>query len=249
MRKLTHELVEERFREQGCKLLSPYINKRTKVKYECHCGNISNITPADFNLGRRCGCGIKEQGTRRRHKITKIKEIFSKQGCALLEENYKNNKQPMSYICVCGRESKICLSSFMQGRRCFECGKDKHRRPLAALNLLLKRKCSTALRETFKATGQRKNTKSRALLGYGVVELRERITNHPNWEKVKDKKWHLDHIFPIKAFTEHGITDPKLINSLDNLQPLSAKDNLIKKDNYDEAHFLEWLKIKQVKTL
>ncbi len=56
-----------------------------------------------------------------------VKKIFSDNGCILLEEDYINSKYPMCYICVCGKESKISLSSFSQGRRCIDCGgKKKH---------------------------------------------------------------------------------------------------------------------------
>jgi len=78
-------------------------------------------------------------------------------------------------------------------------------------------------------------------LGYTSEELREHIYNHSNWEKVKDGDWHLDHIFPIQAFIEYNIKDLKLINCLENLQPLTKKDNLKKHDKYDEKEFEEWL--------
>jgi hypothetical protein len=80
-------------------------------------------------------------------------------------------------------------------------------------------------------------------LGYTARELQTHIANHPNWENVKNTKWHLDHIFPVKAFVEHGITDIKLINCLENLQPLSQRENNQKCDNYNEKDFIEWLRI------
>lgn len=49
--------------------------------------------------------------------------------------------------------------------------------------------------------------------------------------------WHLDHMFPIKAFADYKISDIKLINALDNLQPLSEADNLIKADKYSAEEF------------
>jgi hypothetical protein len=70
------------------------------------------------------------------------------------------------------------------------------------------------------------------------------IVNHPNWNNVKDGKWHLDHIFPITAFIEYGITDVAIINSIDNLRPITGKENVAKKDKYDKAAFESWLKSK-----
>lgn len=31
------------------------------------------------------------------------------------------------------------------------------------------------------------------------------------------KKWHIDHVFPVKAFFDYKITNIKLINSLEKL--------------------------------
>lgn len=45
-------------------------------------------------------------------------------------------------------------------------------------------------------------------------------------------EWHIDHIKPISAFNSEGVTDIKIINSLSNLQPLWAKDNLSKGAKY-----------------
>lgn len=66
-----------------------------------------------------------------------------------------------------------------------------------------------------------------------------------NWATIKDENWHIDHVFPIKAFMEHNIHDIKIINCLENLQPLTKTDNLTKSDKYDKSHFLEWLLSKQ----
>ena len=79
---------------------------------------------------------------------------------------------------------------------------------------------------------------------YTARELKDYIHNHPNWEDVKDKDWHLDHIFPIKAFLDYSIFDAQLINSLDNLQPLKKYDNLSKYCKYDKKEFENWLESK-----
>lgn len=46
-------------------------------------------------------------------------------------------------------------------------------------------------------------------------------------------EWHIDHIIPISAFLKEGFNDQKIINSLFNLQPLWANENIAKKDKYN----------------
>jgi hypothetical protein len=47
-----------------------------------------------------------------------------------------------------------------------------------------------------------------------------------SWEN-RDE-WHVDHINSIKSYVDDGVTDPKVINALSNLQPLWVEDNLKK---------------------
>jgi hypothetical protein len=96
-------------------------------------------------------------------------------------------------------------------------------------------------------TGRVKNKKSAKLLGYDYKQLQEHIENHPNWNLVKDGDWHIDHIFPIKSFLDYGISDLKVINDLDNLRPLAAKDNLFKNAKYDKDKFEIYLNSKGIR--
>ena len=87
----------------------------------------------------------------------------------------------------------------------------------------------------------KKNNYTEILLGYSPQDLKTHIKNHSNWEKVKNENWQIDHIFPLTAFVEYGIKDIKLANSLENLQPLSKKDNIKKTNKYDKKSFENWL--------
>lgn len=246
MKKLTQDHVASIFIKEGCVLLSLYVNMRTKVKYQCDCGNIAFIIVKDFQYGKRCGCGNIKIGIKRRLDINSVKKYFIDKGCEMLQNEYVNGHTPISYKCGCGNVSKISFSSFKTGRRCKTCGFKKLQKPLAKLNAQMKKKCNSALRTSLLYTGQKKDARTRDLLGYGVKDLREHIINHPNWNSVKNGKWHLDHIFPIKAFVKYGIFDLKLINSLDNLQPLEALENMSKQDKYDVDLFKIYLAKKGV---
>lgn len=67
-------------------------------------------------------------------------------------------------------------------------------------------------------------------MGYTGAELRCHIealwTSGMSWENYGE--WHIDHIKSIKSFRDEGITDPKIVNALSNLQPLWAAENISK---------------------
>lgn len=58
--------------------------------------------------------------------------------------------------------------------------------------------------------------------------------------------WHIDHIFPLKAFVDYGILDPALANCLENLQPMLGKENISKSAKYDKFSFENWLESKGI---
>lgn len=70
------------------------------------------------------------------------------------------------------------------------------------------------------------------MLGYGPSDLYASIES-----KFKDgmgwhnrSEWHIDHICPVSKLIAAGATDMSIINHLDNLQPMWAKENIIKSD-------------------
>lgn len=83
-------------------------------------------------------------------------------------------------------------------------------------------------------TGERK-VRIESLVGYTQEQFIKHIESQfkvrMSW--CNRSEWHIDHIKPIKAFIDEGITDPKIINALGNLQPLWAKDNLSKGAKYE----------------
>ena len=82
--------------------------------------------------------------------------------------------------------------------------------------------------------GKRKNAEDR--LGYTHEQLKHHIESQfkegMSWDNRSE--WHIDHIKPIKAFLDEGITDPTIINALSNLQPLWAHENLSKSAKWCE---------------
>jgi DNA-directed RNA polymerase subunit RPC12/RpoP len=116
--KLTLEFISEYFQSQNCELLeSTYKDCKTKMRYKCQCGNISEICYKEFKRGRRCKkCGGNEKLT-----IEFVTEYFKSQNCELLETEYKNSSTLMKYKCDCGELSAIRWDDFKKGVRCDAC--------------------------------------------------------------------------------------------------------------------------------
>jgi len=78
--------------------------------------------------------------------------------------------------------------------------------------------------------GGKKESTTYEILGYSAEQLKEHLetlfTDGMSWENWGE--WHIDHKIPVSKFEKD--TDPKIVNSLSNLQPLWASDN-IKKSN------------------
>ena len=70
------------------------------------------------------------------------------------------------------------------------------------------------------------------MLGYTAYELKthleKKFKNGMTWENYGS--WHIDHIRPISSFDK--TEDPKIINALENLQPLWAFENYIKSNKF-----------------
>jgi hypothetical protein len=64
-------------------------------------------------------------------------------------------------------------------------------------------------------------------LGYDIAELKIHIESlwEPwmSWDNYGE--WEIDHIIPIDYYLKNNILDPKIINRLDNLQPLLKSHN------------------------
>jgi len=248
--RLTYEEVKQYFEDHDCKLLEKeYKNSKTPMEYECDCGNDEcKITFNHFKNGHRCiKCSGKEKPT-----FEFVQKYFEDRDCKLFETEYINCKTLMRYRCNCGNiKSKITFDRFKRGTRCKEClikrisGKNRYNwiedREEFEEKKKFKKKCRDMLLSALKRTGQKKIDRTYKMLGYTAGELKQHIYVHSNWEKVKDKVYHIDHFYPIKAFLDYCIRDIKLINCLENLQPLTKEDNLKKGAKYDEKEFEEWL--------
>lgn len=256
----SHEEVKNYFQQQSCELITPVWNSeittvsKLKLEYICKCGRKAECSWNNFKKGKRCGY-CHDRGRVKKFTFDEAKSIFENEGCELLETEYINCGTPMQFKCSCGNIGNVNLTNFKNYQhRCHKCAVKKRTGPnhfrwrpdreQLKIDKKFRALCMSMLRRALKKTGKGKAGKTYELLGYNSKELQEHVNSHPNWNAVKDGIWHLDHIFPIQAFLDYGIKDVKLINCLENLQPLSQHDNNLKKDKYDKKEFEDWLKNK-----
>ncbi len=123
-KKFTFKDVQKYFKDQGCKLLeTEYINCKTKMRYECKCGNPDcKISFDNFKKGTRCKeCGIKKMADKRKLTFDFVYNYFEDHDCLLLETEYISSSTLMKYECECHNISEICFDNFKQGKRCKKC--------------------------------------------------------------------------------------------------------------------------------
>ena len=162
----------------------------------------------------------------------------------------------MKYKCKCGNMAtkKLRHINSKLGVQCFDCslhhGESHHMwqqdREAIAMRIKVHDKCRAAVKYCLRKTGKIKRKSTRKYVSFSDADLINRLESFPHWETLKQTNWELDHIFPVKAFIDHHLYDLKLINSLDNLQPLTRKENLLKSDHYDKKQFANWLESKEV---
>lgn len=251
-KKKTKKQIVDTLKKEGYQFLSDeYKDAFSTFIVKCPEGHEFETFWNNWQQGRRCPtCKPKIIGDKLRSDQKEVYEYFVKEGCELLSE-YKTNHKPVRYRCKCGNISKIAFANFKLGHRCQRCRSENmsgEKHPLwikdreeAEFRNTIRIKCHSALRCALQAIGKKKLTRSFKLLGYTPTDLREHIENHPDWLKVKNGNWHLDHIFPIKAFCDYGITNVELINSLENLRPMIGKENLRKSAKYNKIEFENWL--------
>lgn len=181
-----------------------------------------------------------------------VEKLFQERGCVLLDV-YINSRNKVKYKCNCGSISFILVPQFVRGQRCANCHTrnnrkdEQHYRWNSNRQQVESTRCAAIrhkdlLHGVLLRLGQPKEDHTHVVLGYSAKELLTHLQKFPTWPIVSQGRWNIDHIFPVKAFQDHGIYDPYFICALDNLQPLSANENRTKNDKYSEQDFLLYCK-------
>lgn len=228
---------------------------------KCDCPEANEIIVRNNSLQsghkKHCGC-IKNISKR----IDLTGQTFNR--LLVLEFfHIKNNR--MYWLCRCSCPEKTikiidgshmkagrikscgCIDKENREKRCFKNGSENPMwnpdREYIKLRKKMSQTCGDLVKRSLKLYGKNKDRLSKEMLGY----TKEELTKHLGITCVEDLKgMNIDHIFPVKAFCDYGIFDTKIINSLDNLQLLSAEENGSKSDSYDPTLFELYLQIKGI---
>lgn len=95
--------------------------------------------------------------------------------------------------------------------------------------------CRQLIRRAFLSIGTSKEGKTKDLLGYSPIQLKEHIEKQfkeegMTWDNYGD--WHIDHRIPISV--AKTIEEALFLSKLENLQPLLAEENIIKSNKLED---------------
>jgi len=177
-----------------------------------------------------------------------VNNLFEENNCFLMSP-YKNVKTKLTYICRCGNFYDQTLRQFKITKGCINCSKRVQYRSRT-------KESKKFFNAYFRLISRIVDTKmikehSESLLGYTLEEFENHMKGFDDFD-LSEPDWELDHIFPIKAFLDHGIiviqekclylNNLYMVNHLSNLQPLKARENNIKGSNYNPEEFKNYLK-------
>ena len=102
-KKYTHEQISAFFKKHGCELLSEYKNKKTKLKFKCKCGNVTDVFWQNFKKEKNHKCcrecwkktfsGENHYNWNADRDFIKMKQSFHRKCCTMLFNVLKQTKQ------------------------------------------------------------------------------------------------------------------------------------------------------------
>ena len=106
MKKLTQGYVEKEIEKCGHKLLSKYVNNRSKLDILCpegHKYSTNYMIFRDLRSVYKCPiCANNNRAKSRRHTIEEVRKDIESEGYTLLSTEYKNNKEKIYFKCKKG---------------------------------------------------------------------------------------------------------------------------------------------------
>lgn len=164
---------------------------------------------------------VKKYATKNADKVNARMKLWREENRSYIA-NY--NKERKDYVKAWAKENK---DKILASRDRYNT-KNKSNPDIALSKFI--RKCLRRIEDNFANNGKRYEE----IVGYSRLDLKKRIEcqfkEGMSWENRSE--WHIDHKKPISRFISQGVTDPKIINALSNLQPLWAHENLSKGSSF-----------------
>lgn len=103
--------------------------------------------------------------------------------------------------------------------------------------------CCLRARLSIALKGHKKTNRTQQLLGCSLNRLKEHLESQwqpgMSWENYGTHGWHIDHIVPCCAYDMKDPDEQEACFHYTNLQPLWAKENLIKSGKFDKTR-IKW---------
>ena len=174
----------------------------------------------------------KKRAEAEKNRVLNLTEIEKQERLERMNNWYYNNKDRVIERRETNREK---MNEWFRKYRAKKIKEDS----VFAMSAWLRQSLNRILR----ATTQTKSRKTFDIFGYDPFELKEsiqsKLTDGMSWEN--RNKWHIDHIVPVKVLIDNGVTNPAIINHLDNLKPEWAEYNLSKGDKCYDFDLLDRL--------
>lgn len=189
---------------------------KTKLRYICPIHGEQTILWGNFKKGAGCRkCADEKNSINQRTNFYIIKQEFENCGYELIttEEEYKNCKQKLKYICQKHGEQEISLDNLRRGKRCKYCSNELVESRLATQ---LKEYCKNKYPDTITEYKIIKNPETNRWLPYDIYIPSKQIyceimgVQHYNckntWFKTEEdfwKQWYRDDLKETYA-AQHG---------------------------------------------
>lgn len=213
-------VVQQFAKDKGGKLLSTkYVNALQKLRWQCACGHIFETTFSHVkNRGQWCPkCGQKKGLENTRKTFRENPEIRKKISCG-------HQKIPVSQF------SGFVSKNNRRKRKL----KRHHKRWKTDIQYKLKISLRNRLKHAIKNNHKRGSAVKD--LGCSIEELKKHLESQfqpgMSWDNWTTDGWHIDHIVPLTAFDLSNPKELKKACHYTNLQPLWAKDNLVKSNKF-----------------
>lgn len=249
-----HSLTFVEMRESAARRGWEYVSGDYKIgqdilMFRCARGHVRSVKALSAVHGRACrDCLGLEIAP-----VEMVRECFDAAAYTVSTAGYKTARSVLPCVCPKGHNWVTTYKAFKRGTRCFTCacasrGEKTRLRyatrggPPAAERKNWTTRYLSLLPRITKTTTFKKTQKTALILGYTPAQFSAHIQGHPAWQKLGDNGvYQIDHIFPVAAWLDYGVTDPRLVNALENLQPLTPQANRQKWDLYNHAQFENYL--------